>query len=148
MVQLIAPNGVRTVYSDERGRFEFPRMRPGSHLLRIAKPREFEPDWRDSIRINGASYLGDIVLNRSSKTEAFRRLQKSHLTSVAPNCCGIFPVRRKRKRSFEGPAVPAAIPLSHTLKRQFASKNKIGSEQRSGQNIVGGFKCESSRNIY
>ena len=39
LVQLIAPNAVRTtVYSNEEGRYEFPRLPAGSYTLRIARP--------------------------------------------------------------------------------------------------------------
>jgi virginiamycin B lyase len=69
MVQLIAPNGVRTtVYTNEDGKFEFPKMQAGSYTLRIANPLEFKPYRRDEVRIDGATKLDDIVLERISKT--------------------------------------------------------------------------------
>ena len=41
MVQLIAPSGVRTtVYTNEDGKYEFPKMQAGSYTLRIANPLE------------------------------------------------------------------------------------------------------------
>ena len=45
MVQLIAPkNAIRTtVYSNADGRYEFPKLQPGTYTLRIAQPREFHP---------------------------------------------------------------------------------------------------------
>src|SRR4051812_21946161 len=45
MVQLIAKkNGVRTtVYSNADGHYEFPKVAPGTYVLRIAQPREFQP---------------------------------------------------------------------------------------------------------
>ena len=71
MVQLIAPNGVRTtVYTNEEGKFEFPKMQAGAYTLRIANPLEFKPYRRDAVRIDGASKLDDIVLERISKTRA------------------------------------------------------------------------------
>jgi virginiamycin B lyase len=67
MVQLIAPSGVRTtVYSDEDGNFEFPQMQSGSYTLRIANPLEFKPYKRESVRIEGAGKIEDIVLERVS----------------------------------------------------------------------------------
>ena len=67
MVQLIAPNGVRTtVYSDANGNYEFPRMQAGSYTLRIANPLEFKPYQRNSVRIDAATKLDDIVLERIS----------------------------------------------------------------------------------
>ena len=71
MVQLIAPNGVRTtVYTNEEGKYEFPRMQAGSYVLRIANPLEFKPYRRDSVQIDGAVKLEDIVLERIAKTRA------------------------------------------------------------------------------
>ena len=64
-VQLIAPNWVRTtVYTDERGQYEFPAMQTGSYTLRIATPLEFKPYRRNDVRVDGASALADIVLER------------------------------------------------------------------------------------
>ncbi len=63
MVQLIAPNNVRTtVYANEDGRFEFPAMQAGEYTLRIAKPLEYKPYKRESVKISGATKLPDIVL--------------------------------------------------------------------------------------
>ena len=71
MVQLIAPNGVRTtVYTNEDGKYEFPKMQAGAYTLRIANPLEFKPYRRDGVRIDGASKLDDIVLERIAKTRA------------------------------------------------------------------------------
>ncbi len=69
-VQLIAPNGVRTtVYTNEEGSYEFPKMQAGAYTLRIPTPREFQPYRRDSVQINGANKLDDIVLDKVSKTD-------------------------------------------------------------------------------
>jgi streptogramin lyase/mono/diheme cytochrome c family protein len=71
MVQLIAPNGVRTtVYTNEDGKYEFPKMQAGAYVLRIANPLEFKPYRRDSVRIDTATKLDDIVLERITKTRA------------------------------------------------------------------------------
>jgi virginiamycin B lyase len=70
MVQLIAPNGVRTtVYTNENGNYEFPKMQPGSYTLRIANPLEFKPYRRDAVRIDGSQKLDEIVLERVSKAK-------------------------------------------------------------------------------
>ena len=69
-VQLVAPNGVRTtVYTNEEGRFEFPKMQTGAYVLRVPTPREFKPYRRDSVQIDGATKLDDIVLERVSVTD-------------------------------------------------------------------------------
>jgi streptogramin lyase/mono/diheme cytochrome c family protein len=70
-VQLIAPNGVRTtVYTDAGGHFEFPKMQTGNYTLRIPTPLMFKPYVIDSVHIDGASKLDDIVLERVSDTDA------------------------------------------------------------------------------
>ena len=69
-VQLVAPNGVRTtVYTDAAGKFEFPRMQAGSYTLRIATPVPFKPYRRDSVSINDAAKLEDIVLERVADSD-------------------------------------------------------------------------------
>jgi streptogramin lyase/mono/diheme cytochrome c family protein len=71
MVQLIAPNGVRTtVYTNEDGNYEFPKMQNGdAYTLRIANPLEFKPYHRDSVRIDGSTKLDEIVLERITKDQ-------------------------------------------------------------------------------
>ena len=66
-VQLIAPNNVRTtVFTNYKGIFEFPAMQTGPYTLRIPTPREFKPYRRDSVRIDGATKLDDIVVESAS----------------------------------------------------------------------------------
>jgi len=66
MVQLIAQkNAIRTtVYSNADGRYEFPKLEPGTYTLRIARPREFHPFVREKLEINGPDELADITLTR------------------------------------------------------------------------------------
>ena len=54
----------------QKGVYEFPKMQAGTYTLRIPTPREFKPYRRDSVEINGATKLDDIVLERVSKTDA------------------------------------------------------------------------------
>jgi len=69
-VQLVAPNGVRTtVYTDEEGHFEFPKMQTGDYILRIPTPLLFKPYRIDSVHIDGATKLDDIVLERVSDSD-------------------------------------------------------------------------------
>lgn len=69
-VQLIAPNGVRTtVYANADGKFEFPKMQAGSYTLRVPTPVPFKPYRRDSVAINGATKLDDIVLQRVAESD-------------------------------------------------------------------------------
>jgi virginiamycin B lyase len=66
MVQLIAQKNVirTTVYSNADGRYEFPKLEPGTYTLRIARPREFHPFVREKLEINGPDELADITLTR------------------------------------------------------------------------------------
>src|SRR6267154_2533068 len=64
MMQLIAPNGVRTtVFTNEDGKYEFPKMQAGAYTLRIASPLEFKP-FKKEVQIGGATKLDDVVLER------------------------------------------------------------------------------------
>jgi streptogramin lyase/mono/diheme cytochrome c family protein len=69
-VQLVAPNGVRTtVYTNGEGKFEFPKMQAGSYTLRIPTPVPFKPYRRDSVTINGATKLDEILLERVAESD-------------------------------------------------------------------------------
>ena len=69
-VQLVAPNGVRTtVYTNAAGKFEFPKMQAGNYVLRIPTPVPFKPYRRESVTINAATKLDDIVLERVSDSD-------------------------------------------------------------------------------
>ena len=70
-VQLVShKNSIRTtVYSDQDGRYEFPKLAAGWYLLRIARPLEFKPYQRDSVWIEGAGQLDAIALERVTDSE-------------------------------------------------------------------------------
>src|ERR1700694_4088342 len=52
MVQLIAPNAVRTtVTTNQDGQYEFPQLLPGQYTLRIAKPLQFLPYQKDAVQV-------------------------------------------------------------------------------------------------
>ena len=71
MVQLIShKTGIRTtVYTSEVGQFEFPRLESGDYVLRIARPLRFHRYEVDPVRIDGATRLPDIHVERRSDTE-------------------------------------------------------------------------------
>jgi streptogramin lyase/mono/diheme cytochrome c family protein len=70
MVQLIAPNAVRTtVTTNQYGQYEFPQLTPGAYILRIAKPLQFLPYQREGLQVASGMKLDDIVLQRRSETD-------------------------------------------------------------------------------
>ncbi len=71
MVQLISQKtSIRTtVYSNLEGRYEFPKLDSGLYTLRIAKPLEFHHYVKESVQIDGATQLQEIVLERVTDSE-------------------------------------------------------------------------------
>ena len=72
MVQLRGDNSniTTTVYTDETGRFEFPKLRAGSYTLRIVRALEFKPYQQAALAIAAARRkLDDIVLEPVSSGE-------------------------------------------------------------------------------
>src|SRR5438445_5527287 len=71
MVQMISTKtAIRTtVYTDVEGRYEFPVLEAGTYTLRIARPLEFKPYVKAAVRIDGATPLDDIVLQRVTDKE-------------------------------------------------------------------------------
>ena len=70
IVQLIAPTGVRvSVYTNEDGNYEFPQLPAAQYTLRISRPLEFYPYQRDSVEVQGATRIADIVLERRPAAE-------------------------------------------------------------------------------
>src|SRR6266478_471030 len=70
-VQLISDKtAIRTtVYSNQDGRYEFPKLESGTYTFRIALPREYQPFVKEKVAINGATALDDIALTRVTKLE-------------------------------------------------------------------------------
>lgn len=71
MVQLIAPaTAIRTtVVTNIDGRYEFPVLDAGAYTLRIARPLDFKAYVKESVRIDGATELEPIVLERVTTKE-------------------------------------------------------------------------------
>lgn len=95
MIQLESEAGsVRTtVFSNEDGHYEFPKLAPGKYTLRIVRPLDYHPSQaqavateipthqapldpeyktyvRQSVSIDGAVHLNDVVMDRSSRGQA------------------------------------------------------------------------------
>jgi streptogramin lyase/mono/diheme cytochrome c family protein len=69
-VQLVAQNAVRTtVTTDRDGRYEFPKLLPGSYTLRIARPLQFQAYERNAVTVADAAKLDDILLQRRSNDD-------------------------------------------------------------------------------
>ena len=71
MVQLVAQKtAIRTtVYTDELGRYEFPKLESGTYTLRLARPLEYQRYQRDGVHIDGMTHLEDIVVDRVAPGE-------------------------------------------------------------------------------
>ena len=71
MVQLISDKtAIRTTaYTSEAGTFEFPQLEAGTYTLRLARPLEYRPYRKDAVRIDGATKLDDIVVERVTTSE-------------------------------------------------------------------------------
>jgi streptogramin lyase len=71
MVQLIShKNSIRTtVYTNETGEYEFPKLENGEYTMRIPRPLEFRHYQKDTVPIQGATQLEDIVLERWADSE-------------------------------------------------------------------------------
>ena len=70
-VQLISDktNIRTTVYSNNDGRYEFPKLESGTYTLRVALPREFQPFVKKGVPISGPTAFDDISLTRVTKLE-------------------------------------------------------------------------------
>ena len=71
MVQLIShQTSIRTtVYTNQQGEYDFPRLDRGDYVLRLARPLEFRPYRRDPVAIDGATALPDIVVEKITESE-------------------------------------------------------------------------------
>ena len=71
MVQLISQKtSIRTtVYTNELGKYEFPKLETGDYTLRVPRPLEFRRYQKDSVRVDGAMALGEMVLERVTDAE-------------------------------------------------------------------------------
>lgn len=71
MVQLIAQKtAIRTtVYTNELGRYEFPKLESGTYALRLARPLEYQRFTREGVQVDGATPLADIVVDRVARGE-------------------------------------------------------------------------------
>src|SRR5258706_12281774 len=61
-VQLISDRSAirTTVYSNQDGRYEFPKLEAGTYTFRITLPPEYQPFVKEKVAINGATAMDDI----------------------------------------------------------------------------------------
>jgi streptogramin lyase len=71
MVQLVSHDSAirTTVFSQEDGHYEFPKLNAGVYTLRIALPREYFPYIKDNVTVQGSPTFDDIVLKRITPME-------------------------------------------------------------------------------
>jgi virginiamycin B lyase len=71
MVQLISQKtSMRTtVYTDQAGNYEFPKLEPGLYTMRTPRPLEFKRYLKESVRVSGSDKFEDIVLEKVSNSE-------------------------------------------------------------------------------
>jgi len=102
MMQLIAPNGVRTtVFTNEEGNYEFPKMQAGSYTLRIANPLEFKP-FKKEVQIDGVTRLEEIVLDRVSSSDALPPTQEVESQLSGAELIWNLQGTAEEKRAFRG----------------------------------------------
>lgn len=102
MVQLIAPNGVRTtVFTNEEGNYEFPRTQNGTYTLRIASPLEFKP-FHQEVQIDGDTKLADIVLERVSSSDLLPATQEIESQMSGAELVWNLAATAEEKRAFRG----------------------------------------------
>lgn len=66
MVQLVAAQtAIRTtVYTNHLGQYEFPRLGTGDYTMRLPRPLEYRPYRQEGVRIDGATVLPELRLER------------------------------------------------------------------------------------
>jgi streptogramin lyase len=102
MMQLIAPNGVRTtVFTDLFGNYEFPTMQAGTYTLRIASPLEFKP-YHKEVHIDGAAKLDDIALERVSNSDFLPAAQEIESQMSGAELVWNLDGTAEEKRAFRG----------------------------------------------
>ncbi len=102
MMQLIAPNGVRTtVYTNEEGNYEFPKVQAGSYTLRVASPLEFKPLKKD-VQIDSATKLEDVVLERVSNSDLLPGTQEIESQMSGAELVWNLGGTPEEKRAFRG----------------------------------------------
>src|SRR5947207_10351739 len=63
-------NAIRTtVYSNQDGKYEFPKLETGWYTLRVARPLEYKPYQRDDVWIDESTSVDEIVLERVTDSE-------------------------------------------------------------------------------
>ncbi|MSO20669.1 MAG: hypothetical protein EXQ56_09450 [Acidobacteria bacterium] len=71
MVQLISQKtSIRTtVFTNEAGQYEFPKLEAGVYTLRTPRPLEFKRVIKEGVQISGATRLPEITLERVTESE-------------------------------------------------------------------------------
>ncbi|HWF38952.1 MAG TPA: carboxypeptidase regulatory-like domain-containing protein [Candidatus Acidoferrales bacterium] len=125
MVQLIAPNGVRTtVFSNAEGNYEFPAMQNGAYTLRIATPLEFKPYTRNSVQVNGTANLDEIVLEKISDSRgAIAPTPENESQLTGAELLWNLPGTGKEKDTFHGVCGEGCHSYQQILKNRYDERS-------------------------
>ena len=125
MVQLIAPNGVRTtVDSNADGGYEFPALQNGAYTLRIATPLEFKPYVRTAVQILGNQKLEDIVLEKiSDSTGALSPTPENESQLTGAELLWNLPGTAKEKDIFHGVCGEGCHSFQQILKNRYDERS-------------------------
>ncbi len=81
------------------GKFEFPKMQAGIYTLRIPTPVPFKPYRKDSVSINGATKLDEIVLDSVAQSRQSAGFTGAGISAQQRgDTCGTCRERQKKKR--------------------------------------------------
>ena len=67
-----------------QGKYEFPPLETGDYVLRLARPLEFKPYRKDSVRIDGQTSLPEIVVDGGIRRATVPLLAQSGADGVVP----------------------------------------------------------------
>jgi streptogramin lyase/mono/diheme cytochrome c family protein len=125
MVQVIAPNGVRTtVYSNAAGNYQFPALQTGAYTLRIATPLEFKPYTRGSVPVDGATKFDDIVREKISDARgAIPPTPENESQLTGAELLWNLPGTAKEKDTFHGVCGEGCHSYQQILKNRYDERS-------------------------
>lgn len=104
-----------TVYSNADGKYEFPVLDIGEYTLRVPSPHEYKPYVREPVRIDGATEMDDIILERVSETEFVPPTPENLAQLTGAEWMMNLPAPGKKSAYSVSPAGLVAIPTSRSF---------------------------------